>query len=100
MSPFPIRLIQSDHGSEFSKWFSKQLLSDGIEHRHSRVRRPTDNGYVERFIRTIQQECLAKTSLSFKAWQKAIPEFINYYNTSRPHMGIGMKTPMEVVRRY
>jgi transposase InsO family protein len=44
VSPFPIKLIQSDHGSEFAKWFSKQLLSDGIEHRHSRVRRPTDNG--------------------------------------------------------
>ena len=67
LSPFPIQLIQSDHGSEFAKWFSKQLLSDGIEHRHSRVRRPTDNGYIERFIRTIQQECLARTHFSFKS---------------------------------
>ena len=99
-SVFPFRLIQSDHGSEFAKWFSKQLLAEGVEHRHSRVRRPTDNGHVERFIRTIQQECLARTPRSLKAWRKAIPEFINYYNTQRPHMGLGMKTPMEVVRSY
>ena len=99
-SVFPCRLIQSDHGSEFAKWFSKQLLAEGVEHRHSRVRRPTDNGHVERFIRTIQQECLARTPRSLKAWRKAIPEFINYYNTQRPHMGLGMKTPMEVVRSY
>lgn len=99
-SLFIFKLIQTDHGSEFAKWFSKQLVSDGIKHRHSRVRRPTDNGHVERFIRIIQQECLARTSYSFKAWEKAIPEFINYYNTSRPHMGLDMKTPMEVVRSY
>lgn len=99
-SPFPIQLIQSDHGSEFAKWFSKQLLSDGIKHRHSRVRRPTDNSHVERFIRTIQQECLARTTTSFKSWQKNIPEFIKYYNNSRPHMGLNMQTPMEVVRSY
>jgi len=100
VSPFEFKLIQSDHGGEFAKWFSKQLLADGIEHRHSRVRRPTDNGHIERFIRTIQQECLARTPYSFKAWQKAIPEFMNYYNTTRPHMGLDMQTPMEVVQRY
>lgn len=99
-SLFPFKLIQSDHGSEFARWFSKQLLASGVKHRHSRVRRPTDNGHVERFIRTIQQECLARNPRSLKAWQKAIPEFINYYNTQRPHMGLEMKTPLEVVRSY
>ncbi|PIR80860.1 IS6 family transposase, partial [Candidatus Kuenenbacteria bacterium CG10_big_fil_rev_8_21_14_0_10_39_14] len=27
-------------------------------------------------------------------------EFIHYYNTERPHMGLNMKTPMEVVQSY
>jgi len=99
-SLFDFRMIQSDHGSEFAKWFSKQVLASGVEHRHSRVRRPTDNGHVERFIRTIQQECLSRTHRSLKAWEKAIPDFIYYYNTERPHMGINMKTPLEVVRSY
>ena len=98
--PFSLSLVQTDHGSEFAKWFSKQLLTKEIDHRHSRVRRPTDNGHVERFIRTLQQECLARTSRSFKAWEKAIPEFIHYYNTERPHMGLDMKTPMEVMQSY
>jgi len=99
-SPFPFEMIQSDHGAEFAKWFSKQLLTSGVEHRHSRVRRPTDNGHVERFIRTIQQECLARIPRSLRAWEKSLPEFINYYNTERPHMGLNMKTPMEVVQSY
>jgi transposase InsO family protein len=97
---FDFLTIQSDHGSEFAKWFSKQLISDGINHRHSRVRRPTDNGHVERFIRTLQQECLARGPDTLRAWNRAIPEFIHYYNHERPHMGLGMQTPMEVVQRY
>jgi transposase InsO family protein len=97
---FPFLMIQSDHGGEFAKWFSKRLIASGVAHRHSRVRRPTDNGHVERFIRTIQQECLVRTNRSLKAWEKAIPEFIHYYNTERPHMGLEMKTPLEVVQSY
>jgi transposase len=100
VSSFPFYLMQSDHGREFAKWFTKQLITAGVDHRHSRVRKPTDNGHVERFIRTIQQECLTRTARSFRAWQRAIPDFINYYNTARPHIGLNMKTPMEVVRSY
>lgn len=99
-SIFDFQLIQTDHGSEFAKWFTKQLIASGTNHRHSRVRRPTDNGHVERFIRTIQQECLARVPRSLKAWEKALPDYLNYYNTQRPHMGLGMKTPMEVVQSY
>lgn len=98
--PFPVQLIQSDHGSEFAKWFTKQLLSQGIDHRHSRVRRPTDNAHIERFNRTIQQECISRIPRTLKAWKKNIPDFIHYYNTERPHMGLNMKTPLEVVQSY
>lgn len=98
--PFSMKMVQSDHGSEFAKWFTKQLTAQGIEHRHSRVRRPTDNGHIERFIRTLQQECLKRTTRSYHAWKKAIPDFIHYYNTERPHMGLNMKTPLEVVQSY
>ncbi len=98
--PYRLKLVQSDHGSEFAKWFTKQLLSKGIEHRHSRVRRPTDNGHIERFMRTLQQECLHRIPRTHKAWKTSIPDFIHYYNTERPHMGINMKTPLEVITSY
>jgi len=99
-APFQFQLLQSDHGQEFSKWFTKVVGNQGISHRHTRVRRPTDNGHIERFTRTLQQECLNRNTRSIKAWQKAIPEFVYYYNTQRPHMGLDMKTPMEVVQSY
>jgi transposase InsO family protein len=97
---FQFKTIQTDHGSEFAKWFSKRIVSEGLEHRHTRVRKPTDNSHVERFIGTLQRECLSRVPKSFKSWQREIPEFIHYYNTTRPHMGLNMKTPLEVVQSY
>lgn len=69
-APFPFQCIQTDHGSEFSKWFTKMIEHRGILHRHSRVRRPTDNGHVERFIRTLQDECLYRIPRSRTAWTR------------------------------
>lgn len=99
-APFVFKTIQTDHGSEFSKQLTKVVEYAGINHRHSRVRTPTDNGHIERFIRTLQDECLHKIPKDFRIWKKEISEFINYYNTERPHMGLNFKTPMQVVRSY
>lgn len=98
--PFNLDMIQSDHGSEFSKWFTEKLNTYDIKHRHSRVRTPTDNGHLERFNRTIQEECLLRIPKTFAAYKKAIPEYIHYYNTQRPHMSLNMKTPLEVMQSY
>lgn len=98
--PFNIQMLQSDHGAEFSKWFTKQCTAKGLSHRHSRVRRPTDNAHLERFNRTLQEECLSRTIRSLRNWRKVIPEYIHYYNTERPHMGLDMKTPLEVITSY
>lgn len=57
-APFKFQTVQSDHGSEFAKWFTKTIEHQGFAHRHSRVRTPTDNGHIERFIQTLQKDCL------------------------------------------
>lgn len=100
VAPFKFQLVQSDHGSEFSKWFTKMIEHRGITHRHSRVRKPTDNGHIERFIQTLQKDCLNRIPRTMQSWQKEIPEFIRYYNYERPHMGLDYKTPIQVVRSY
>ena len=46
MFPFKFDMIQSDHGSEFSSWFTEHVQKRDITHRHSRVRKPSDNGPV------------------------------------------------------
>jgi transposase InsO family protein len=99
ISPFQFLTIQSDHGSEFSKWFTKRLLESGFIHRHSRVRTPSDNGHLERFNRTLQEECLNQVPRSLKSWEKEIPEYLLWYNTKRPHMALNMKTPLEILSK-
>ena len=98
--PFSLTLLQSDHGAEFSKHLSKRLLAHDIAHRHTHVRSPTENGHLERFNRTIQEECLSKIPKTLKAYRKAIPEYLEFYNTERPHMGLEMLTPLEVMQSY
>lgn len=98
-SPFAFEMIQTDHGSEFSTWFTHGLWTRGLRHRHSRVRQSNDNAHVERFNRTIQEECLDRITHSLKSFQIAIPEYLNYYNNARTHMGINYQTPLEVLRR-
>ena len=99
VSPFKFEMIQTDNGSEFSTWFTHGLLQKKIAHRHSRVRRSNDNAHIERFNRTIQEECLDRTTNTFENFQKEIPIYLNYYNTERIHMGINYHTPQEVLRR-
>lgn len=99
-APFAFKVVQSDHGSEFAKQFTKMIEHQGMLHRHSRVRKPTDNGHIERFIQTLQRECLNRAPRSLRSWKKEIPEFLHYYNFERPHMALDYKTPMQVVRSY
>lgn len=98
VTPFEFQTIQSDHGSEFSKWFTKRILEHGLSHRHSRVRKPNDNAHLERFNRTIQDECLNRVSRSMKSWTKEIPEYLHYYNNERPHMSLEMKSPVDILK--
>jgi len=100
VAPFVFRTLQSDHGSEFSKWFTKRITERGMAHRHSRVRTPNDNAHLERWNRTIQDECISRLPRNILIWRKEIPEYLRYYNTQRPHMGLGMKTPSDMLRRY
>ena len=98
--PFPVQMLQSDHGAEFSKHFRKQLLAHDIAHRHIHVRSPAENGHLERFNRTIQEECLQRIPKTLRAYRKAIPEYLEFYNTERPHMGLQMLTPLKVMQSY
>lgn len=98
VSPFPFATLQSDHGPEFSKWFTKRIMKRGMTHRHSRVRQPNDNAHLERFNRTIQEECLARVPRTLRAWQYAIPEYLEWYNKKRPHLGLAMQTPFDIIK--
>ncbi len=98
-APFQFKMIQTDHGPEFSTWFTHGLETRHVNHRHSRVRKPNDNAHIERFNRTVQEECLDRTTHTISEFKKALKLYLSYYNTERIHMGLNYKTPEEVLRR-
>ena len=96
--PSSFQMLQSDHGPEFSTWFTEHIKERNIAHRHSRIRKPSDNGHLERFNRTLQEECLKGLPMRINVYKKIIPEYIHYYNTERLHLGLGLKTPSGCVQ--
>lgn len=97
IATFAFTHLQSDHGPEFSTSFTER---SGLPHRHSRVRRPNDNAHLERFNRTIQEEYINRLPRDIRAINKALPNYLNYYNTQRYHFGLNLKTPSQMIPSY
>ena len=75
--------------------FEQALKSAGIEHRLIRPRSPESNGKVERFIKTIDDECFRITRPhSSRARVGALKLFLDYYNHARPHQSLGGASPV------
>ena len=91
---FTFKMVQSDHGPEFGKWFVERVSKD---HRYTRVGKPNDNAHVERFNRTVQEECLDKQIRTPKAFNGALKKYMTYYNNERLHLGISCQTPRELI---
>jgi transposase InsO family protein len=96
---FKFEMIQTDNGPEFTTWCTHGWKRLGIKHRHGRVRKSNDQAHVERFNRTVQEECLDLTTHTLTDFKKALKVYLPYYNTERLHMGINYQTPSEVLRR-
>jgi len=95
--PFKMEMIQTDNGSEFQKMFRFQIYKLGLTHRYSRVRQSNDQAHIERFNRTIQEECFDRTTQNIYYFRRALKEWLPYYNKERMHMGINYKTPVEML---
>lgn len=99
---FKFKMVQSDNGLEFARYFETRLESKGIKIRHTRLGRPNDNAHIERFNRTIQEECTGNYYLeseSLKKLDDKILSYIDFYNYHRIHLGIGYRTPAEMLQR-
>lgn len=99
---FRFSMVQADNGPEFGRYFAQRLTSQGIAVRHSRLGRPNDNAHIERFNRTIQEECLGSrisSSVATATLQAKINQYLEYYNTRRVHLGIQLQTPIQMLQR-
>lgn len=91
-APFTFTLLQTDHGPEFGKWFQER---SGYLHRHTRLGKPNDNAHIERFNRTLQEECLDRESRTPEAFNHALRAYLKWYNTERLHLGLNLVSPLQ-----
>jgi putative transposase len=95
--PFKVKRIQTDNGSEFSKYFDDTCQKSGLAHFFNYPKHPQSNGHLERFNRTIQEQCVS-LYLDYlddpEEFNRKLMEYLIWYNTERPHRGIGKIPPM------
>lgn len=95
-APFLFDCIQTDNGPEWSTHFSLRVQ---IRHRHSRVRQSNDNAHVERFNRTLREECLDALPVDPYAVNRALPTYLRHYVERRHHFGLDLNTPLQVLSK-
>lgn len=95
--PFEVLAIQTDNGSEFAHLFQRACEDAGIPHYLSYPRCPKQNAWVERVIRTTQDELYLyhDTPVSIEAHAELLAWFDRDYNEVRPHQSLGYLTPAE-----
>jgi transposase InsO family protein len=96
-TPFPIRALQVDGGSEFMAEFETACQQRGIALFVLPPRSPKLNGHVERANRTHRQEFweLYDGDLELPPLQAALRAWEETYNHDRPHQALGYRTPAE-----
>ena len=92
VAPFVFDCIQTDNGPEWSRHFTDRV---SLRHRHSRVRRSNDNAHIERLNRSIQEECLDLHQRTVYAYNRALKDYLPWYNTKRHHFGLNLDTPLQ-----
>lgn len=92
-----LKMVQTDNGSEFLKFFDAACRDLGIEHTFSKPKSPRMNAFVERFNETIQIECLRKDDAVAPLCQlnEKIQTWLLEYNAYRPHASLDYRTPLE-----
>lgn len=87
--------IISDNGSQFiSKDFAEYLRQLGLQHIRTSFAYPQSNGKIERYHKTLQQECLQKKSfINLDDGRKKIASFVDFCNTKRLHSSLYYLTP-------
>lgn len=87
----------TDNGSENMGAFAELLKTQPTNHYFARPRTPKDKPHVERFIGSLERECLqwGGVATDLEDQQDIINLWLNKYHDYRPHQALGYLTPNE-----
>lgn len=99
--PMPINTIQTDNGLEFQETFQLTAERLGYQTRFTHKSSPEENGRVERFHRTVDDEFYFKTTETNQPkLQAKLNDYLHYYNYERPHLALSGKSPYKYIKEY
>jgi len=82
----PVQMLFHDRDSKFTAAVDADLERANIQVVETAFRAPNTNAYVERFIQTIQQECLDHfVILGQRHFDHLVTEWLEHYHRERPH---------------
>jgi transposase InsO family protein len=90
-----VRRVLTDNGTGYKRVFGEACANAGVRWTRTKPYHPWTNGRVERFIRTLQRECLyvGRHFTSDDERRYAIALWLDFYNADRPHTALGGLSP-------
>ena len=87
--------VMTDNGNAYrSSLFALACRRLGLRHLRTRPYRPRTNGKAERFIQTLLREwAYGRLYRNSDERIAALPDWLRYYNYTRPHGSLGRKSP-------
>ena len=102
--PFPIRAIRTDQWREYSRKVQEFLTQNHIEHNRNPAYTPQHNGKVERYHRTMKENCCIfwKWNDDIEIYRYNLQLWTDYYNWTKKHYWLGMAgaTPKEKLQYF
>ena len=90
-------VVRSDNGLIFQSRRFRQACRDyRLTQEFITPYTPEQNGMIERFFRSLKEECIWQHNFSsFKEAKRAVRRWIRWYNEERPHQALEYKSPRE-----
>jgi len=94
--------LRSDNGCHYgSRLFRDEIRRMGIKHTRTMVNTPKGNAVIERFFKSLKQECVWQYQFkNFEEAKDAVDKWIHHYNNERPHQTLGYLTPAEFYNQH
>jgi transposase InsO family protein len=93
-----VKFLIRDRDAKFVGPFDEIIRSIGARVIKTPVRAPRANAFAERFVGTARRECLDWLLIrNARHLERVLTEFVEHYNTARPHRGIDLEVPIPYV---